>query len=135
MIKVAKKKSYRCTKCCFQESDLLNFKPSSKFELITSIGVLQKCGLTPHQYFSKVNSLLLTNGLFFFDTKNADWKEFQRGATPYGGHKWFTIQELDNAIKSTGFTILECGGFLPREFQVVDKTGSHSIFYLLRKST
>ncbi|MBT3981955.1 MAG: class I SAM-dependent methyltransferase [Bacteriovoracaceae bacterium] len=111
------------------ETDLID----QKFDLVTSIGVLQNCGLNIDTALTGLVSLLGQGGTIFFTTKNQNWNKFTSGElTPEDAHLWFDPNIILEKLRNCGVEVEEIGGFLPRENRVVEINDSHT-FYILGK--
>ncbi len=118
---------------CFTGS-FLDFTPSQKFSLVTSIGVLQKCGISLQKALDKMSSLLKDNGVLFFTTKNLDWALFSNPeVVPFEGHHWFRLQQLKDAVAVAGLEIESIVGLLPAEGKVTSPNEAHSVAIVARK--
>lgn len=118
---------------CFTGS-FLDFTPSQKFSLVTSVGVLQKCGISLQKALDKMASLLEDNGVLFFTTKNLDWTLFSTpGVVPFEGHHWFRLQQLKDAVVLAGLEIESIVGLLPAEGKVTSPNEAHSVAIVARK--
>ena len=105
------------------------------FDLITSIGVLQKTTMTPVDFFQHAASLLVPGGLLYVDTKHAGWKQFREpGFLPEPNHEWFMLDALCNSLSTAGFTLEEIQGFLPDTGAMVEPSESHTIFCIARRA-
>jgi UDP-2,4-diacetamido-2,4,6-trideoxy-beta-L-altropyranose hydrolase len=132
MIAMAQQKTYQTQNVRFVKENFLHLDPSLKFDFVSSIGVLQKCGVPPFLFFSKIYSLLKPGGNAFIDTKNSKWSRFTNNELlPYQGHKWFDPEEVQGIAELVGFKVLKKGGFLPQTNEVVPLNESHSIFFHL----
>lgn len=118
---------------CFVGS-FLDFAPSRKFSLVTSVGVLQKCGISLQKSLDKMASLLVPDGILFLTTKNLDWISFSNpDVTPFEGHHWFTLQQLQDAIVRAGMELESIAGLLPAEGRVTPPNEAHSVAITARK--
>jgi SAM-dependent methyltransferase len=136
MNEMAAARSYKTSKAGFFKQNLLDFSPEKPFDLITAIGVLQKCGISPFLFFNKVYSLLADDGEFFFTTKNLGWEKFAtRELTPFHGHKWFYPDDLSRVLETCGFEVRRCGGFLPSDNLETDLKDSHTMYFDVKKKS
>ena len=71
MIQEARLKTYRAEHSAFHQLNFMSLRETETFDLISSIGVLQKCGVAPMVFFAKVYSLLKDGGRAFIDTKKS----------------------------------------------------------------
>lgn len=118
----------QCSNCRFRQKDFLELSEGD-FDLITSIGVLQKTNIPVEQFFRHVSELLVPTGRAFIDTKHLDWEKFDKpDFSPEPNHRWFQINEITEPARSTGFVLVETAGFLPRKNSIVQPTESHTIF-------
>lgn len=135
MIECAIKKPMQ-SKTYFLVGDLefLPFKNSS-LDLLTMIGVLQQCGISPEIAIKKAARVLAEGGRLFLTTKNLGWNKFkEEGFNPYPGHSWFFYDEIATILQSNGIEIREHGGFLPREGRLVEINESHTFYILGERS-
>lgn len=107
----------------------------SLFDLITSIGVLQKTTMAPALFFQHAAKLLVPGGLLYIDTKHAGWKRFDEpGFLPEPNHEWFMLDALCKALTTAGFTLETAQGFLPDTGELVEASESHTIFCIARRA-
>lgn len=117
--------------CC---GDFSQIRFKENFDLVTCIGVLQKCGVSLRKAIKILASFLKPGGQLFLTTKNLDWQEFRKpGFAPYPGHHWFKLADLENAIIASGLRIKNLIGFKPYERKVVAPDQSHSVAILAIK--
>jgi len=101
------------------------------FELVTLVGVLQQCGSRPERALPACAERLKPDGQLFLTTKNLEWQRFQGGELkPEESHSWFTYEELAEVLRSCQIQIVQSGGFLPREGQIVPLEESHTMYVL-----
>lgn len=104
------------------------------FDLVTLIGVLQQCGMPPERALAVCISRLKTGGQIFLTTKHLGWQAFIDGTlSPEPGHSWFDFDELSEMVCSLQVEIVQSGGFLPREGQIVPVKQSHTFFIVGKK--
>ncbi|MBC8555277.1 MAG: class I SAM-dependent methyltransferase, partial [Candidatus Brocadiales bacterium] len=85
-------------------------------DLVSMIGVLQKCGGSPRSIFLEIFRILGDKGQIFFTTKNITWEEFSKpDVKPYKGHSWYNPADLLNQLSDIGFDIKNAEGFIPGE--------------------
>jgi 2-polyprenyl-3-methyl-5-hydroxy-6-metoxy-1,4-benzoquinol methylase len=102
-----------------------------RFQLVTLIGVLQKCGSEPEAFLTQALDCLTDDGQLFLTTKHLGWRAFERdGLTPEPNHSWFDADDLADAVRHAGGAIVTHGGFLPHENQQVPLADSHTQFIL-----
>lgn len=118
---------------CFVGS-FLDFDPLKKYSLVTSVGVLQKCGIPLQKAFDKMASLLDDDGVLFLTTKNLDWEAFSNpDIVPFEGHHWFTLQQLKDAVTRAGMELESIVGLLPAEGKITLPNEAHSVAIMARK--
>jgi len=132
-INQASRKNFK-TKHTFLECDLekMPFNEGS-FDLVTLIGVLQKCGCTPETAIECAAKPLKVGGRIFITTKNLGWVEFKRGVVPEEGHNWFYYDDIAKILQQNSIIIIKSGGFLTRENKIVAMNDSHTFFILGEK--
>lgn len=105
-----------------------------QFDLITSIGVLQKTTFSVREFFRQTHHLLVPGGRVFVDTKHINWKMFHKpNFSPEPNHQWFNLDKLITCAHRSGLAVDRYGGFLPEEGKVVPPEDSHEIFLTARK--
>ena len=119
----------------FLEQDFMEQVPSAPFDLVTCIGVLQKCGTPLYKSVARLAELTAPGGQVFVTTKNLDWIKLQEPEfTPYPGHHWFHIQDIKNAFRAAGMFIRKIQGFEPREEgRRLPPLKAHSVYVLAEK--
>lgn len=134
MLAAARQRGYACP-TRFVEADLADLPAEPReFDLVTAIGLLQQCGLTPAAALRACAAPLRVGGQLFLTTKNLAWAEFASGRlAPEPTHSWFTPTELTAALAAAGMEVAELAGLLPREQRVVPPTESHTLYILARK--
>lgn len=133
LLAVAKGRAYQTTNLHFHLQDFLYplEKNHTTFDLVTSIGVLQKCGLPLQTAVARLAEWVKSGGQLFITTKNADWSEFKKeGFVPYSGHHWFSLLELETAFLEAGLDIVQFAGWEPRSNTIVGRNESHTVFIL-----
>jgi cyclopropane fatty-acyl-phospholipid synthase-like methyltransferase len=134
MIQYANKKKLKPS-IKFKLEDFSTSSYKYNFDLITSIGVLQKTNLKPKAFFQTISTSLKPEGKFFITTKNLYWDKFTSGEfVPENLHNWFIPEEIIKLVKNSGLNILEIKGFLPKENLIVDINQSHT-FYIYGEKT
>lgn len=109
--------------------------PGAPFDLITSLGVLQKCGIPLRKAAALLADQLAPGGQLFVTTKNRDWRRFDEpGFRPEAGHHWHGLAELRRAFDLAGLKIGRIGGFDPRSGRVVAPRASHDVFIHAKKA-
>ncbi len=105
----------------FHIADLATLPDSlSGFDLISMLGVLQKCGMDPRDVFHALAPRLNSGGRFYLTTKNRLWSKFSDGyLQPTVGHSWYNPYELAEIADAAGFKLHRLGGLLPREAREV----------------
>lgn len=117
----------------FYKKDFLEFE-ESEFDLLTSIGVLQKTNIPLKDFFIKAYKILKKNGILFLDTKNINWEEFSKPEFfPEDSHDWFEVKELEHYASLAGFKNITTQGFIPGESRIVKANQSHTIFLTATK--
>lgn len=120
----------------FVESDLEEMHREELFDLVSSIGVLQKCGSLPEDFLTACVKMLKPGGQFFMTTKHIGWKEFCNGRlTPERNHSWFDYSEIKNILHNLKVDIIQSNGFMPREGKIVSFENAHTFYVLGIKST
>lgn len=117
----------------FMLIDFMSLK-DRQFDLITSIGVLQKTTFSVKEFFQQTYNLLAPGGRVFVDTKHINWKMFHKpNFSPEPSHQWFNLDKLIKSAQRSGLEVDRYGGFLPEEGKVVPPEDSHTIFLIARK--
>jgi len=117
----------------FRVADFMEVK-NAEFDLITCLGVIQKTNFTLPQFFQHVAELLCAEGYLFVDTKYSGWKKFKNPEfIPEPIHQWFSLQQLRNALQTSGLQEIKLSGFLPVENKLVAPEDSHTIFLIAQK--
>lgn len=118
----------------FELDDFLEYKKVG-FDLITSIGVLQKTNMAIQDFFSHAYALLNRKGQIFIYTKNIHWEKFDEpGFEPEETLDWYSGEQLITAAKKVGFKYILIEGFIPGENKVVKPNQSHTIFLIANKA-
>jgi 2-polyprenyl-3-methyl-5-hydroxy-6-metoxy-1,4-benzoquinol methylase len=119
----------------FIESDIEEKFGGETFDLVSSIGVLQKCGSRPEDFLKACVKMLKPGGQIFMTTKHIGWKEFSDGRlTPNPNHSWFEYKEIVNILQSLKIDIIQSNGFMPREAKIVSLENAHTLYILGIKS-
>jgi ubiquinone/menaquinone biosynthesis C-methylase UbiE len=106
-----------------------------RFDVVSMIGVLQQCGVGLDRALKALARVTAPGGQLFIDTKNLGWRSFENGElVPDPSHSWFDWDEIAAATSNAGFKVVNSGGFLPREGQVVPMHSSHNLFLLARRT-
>lgn len=114
-------------------ADFMQFS-ERPWDLITSIGVLQKTTIPPAHFFTHAFELLEPGGYLFIDTKHVGWKRFaEPGFLPESSHAWFSADELLKPCREVGFHVLDFNGFIPETGTVVAPEESHTVFLYAQK--
>ncbi len=117
----------------FRKIDFMELT-EGEFDLISSIGVLQKTTMTLTDFFAHATTLLKSGGQLFVDTKHSGWKRFlEPGFEPEPSHLWFSLEELCSSISAAGLILKEMQGFIPNENKIVSPEESHTIFCIAYK--
>ncbi len=104
------------------------------FELVTCIGVLQKCGYLVHQAIQRLAELVSEGGTLLLTTKNLSWNRFNDpGFKPYTGHAWYLPDQIKKELRNTGFDIHDMRGFEPRGKHWLPINDAHSLMVLAKK--
>jgi len=135
LISFACSRSYATGQREFRCQDFMDDVKNGAFDLVTAIGVLQKCGISLRKAVARLAELVKPNGQVFVTTKNLDWKMFSNpGFNPRIGHHWFHMEDIKAAFSLAGLKIIMMEGFEPR---IKEKTcppeESHSIYVLAQK--
>lgn len=135
LLNFAKSRKYQTGEAHFHLHDFLfPAKELTQFDLVTSIGVLQKCGLPLKTAVARLAEWVKPGGQIFVTTKNADWEEFKKeGIVPYSGHHWFSLLELEAAFQYAGLELVQFSGWEPRSNKIVSKTAGHTVYLLAVK--
>lgn len=135
LLRYAKNQSYKTRYIDFRCQSFMNDIPEGPFDLVTSIGVLQKCGVSLRKSVARLAELVKPGGQTFVTTKNLNWKKFNDpGFDPYPGHHWFTLEEIHTAFSLAGLKIVKLKGFEPRKLVVTEQPeDSHSVYVLATK--
>lgn len=105
------------------------------FDLVTMIGVLQKCGTEPRPFLAHALTALRSGGQFFMTTKHIGWRAFrEEGLAPEVGHSWFEHEEIVRHLESLGASVRATGGFVPRTNEVVPIEDAHTIYFLAERT-
>jgi hypothetical protein len=105
-----------------------------RFDLVTLIGVLQKCGMPLDRALAAAAAPVASGGILFLTTKNIDWNAFDRpGFAPEANHCWFRLDDILAALAGLGFEIVDYGGLRPVDAQRVPVAESHSLFVTARR--
>ncbi len=129
----SKKKKYK-TKTMFINKDIIKINDSSKYDLVTLIGVLQNCGHDPYFLLKKIIRKIKKNGLIFLTSKNLNWLKFKNEKLfPEKDHSWFNIQDIVIFLKKNNIKILKKKGFIPTSGRIVKEELSHTFFILGKK--
>jgi 2-polyprenyl-3-methyl-5-hydroxy-6-metoxy-1,4-benzoquinol methylase len=120
----------------FIEADIEKVPKDEFFDLVTTIGVLQKCGSMPEDFLTACVKMLKAGGQFFMTTKHIGWKEFSSGClTPEHNHSWFNYKEIINILEKLNIEIIESNGFMPNEGRIMGLENAHTFYVLGIKST
>ncbi|MFA6316414.1 MAG: methyltransferase domain-containing protein [Elusimicrobiota bacterium] len=120
----------RCTlpRARFLLAGLGDTIPGAPFDLVTSLGVLQKCGIPLMKAVALMAELLAPGGQLVVTTKNRDWTAFRKpGWVPEPTHHWFRLAELREAFALAGLDIVRWTGFEPRTGRTGRPESSHSV--------
>ncbi len=136
LLEVASARSYGAIKAEFIKRSLRE-PVGERFDLVTSIGVLQKCGLPLVKAIAKLSEMMNPGGTLFLTTKNAGWEKFQNaaGLKPYSGHHWFHVEEIKSALDAAGLQIRELAGFEPKTEEIGRPEFFHSIYVCAERKT
>ena len=134
IIQFARNRSYNTDIVNFRIQDFTNPVAGEPFELVTSLGVIQKCGINLDTAISRLGELVKPGGKLLITTKNLDWDAFDNPVcTPYPGHHWFRVEQIKQAFSKCGLTILKFTGFEPRQGIFLSSAKAHSIMVLATK--
>jgi 2-polyprenyl-3-methyl-5-hydroxy-6-metoxy-1,4-benzoquinol methylase len=117
---------------CQNFMDLISHEP---FDVVTCIGLLQKCGVPLRNAVARLASLVRPGGQLFVTTKNLDWRKFKEvGCDPCKEHHWFRLAEIRESFFFAGLRILAMNGFEPRDgIKPIPLEDAHSIYVLAEK--
>jgi len=111
--------------------DFMEHISGEPFDLVTCIGVLQKCGVGLYKAVNRLAELVRPGGRLLISTKNLDWAAFNEpNCTPYPGHHWFKTAQLQKAFLDAGLIINAFQGFEPRTAKMLPVEDAHSVFVL-----
>ena len=110
-------------------ADLVEAGTLGRFDLVSLIGVLQRCGHAPVTLLRSATANLEDCGQLFLTSKNLGWSRFEGDLEPEAGHSWFEPDEIAALLAELGIQVLELGGFEPRTGQRCELRESHT-FYL-----
>jgi spore coat polysaccharide biosynthesis predicted glycosyltransferase SpsG/2-polyprenyl-3-methyl-5-hydroxy-6-metoxy-1,4-benzoquinol methylase len=135
MIKFSKQQVYKTNRANFRCQSFFDPVIGYPYDLVTCIGVLQKCGIPLNKAVSRLAELVKLGGQVFVTTKNLDWERFKEpDFFPEKGHKWFSLAEIREAFALAGLTIKKLEGFEPRiKGKVCRPQSSHSVYILAQK--
>jgi SAM-dependent methyltransferase len=133
LVRFARESGHKSPHAEFALGDFL--EPSAggteeQFDLVTLIGVLQKCGASLRKGIGRAAERVRPGGQLFLTTKNLDWDRFRDpGFRPEADHHWFRVSEVESALKLAGMALLCLKAFEPRSGQAFAEPGaSHSLF-------
>ena len=128
-------KTYKTRNIMFFNQNFIDRTSYEPFDLVTCIGVLQKCGIPLRKAIARLAELVRPEGQVFVTTKNQDWNKFTEfGYTPYKGHHWFRLDEIREAFSFAGLSIIVMNGFEPRiGIKPIPLEEAHSIYVLARR--
>jgi len=131
LIRIAK---HRCKNFLFYNKNFSKIKFKNKFDLITMVGLLQKCGSHPYHLIIKAIKSLNPNGIILITSKNLSWDKFNnKNFLPEKNHSWFMPKEICNVMKKANLKIIENKGFLPQKNKIVSLKNSHTFYILSQK--
>lgn len=135
MIAQAGEKSFQ-SPARFQTCDLEAMPEDiEQVDLLTLVGVLQLCGCSLDGALAACLDRLKSGGQIFLTTKHLGWKAFgEPSFVPNKDHSWFLFDDIRRAVENGGIEILQSGGFLPREAEIVALEESHTLFIHGRKA-
>ncbi|MDQ5988526.1 MAG: Ubiquinone biosynthesis O-methyltransferase, mitochondrial [Syntrophus sp. SKADARSKE-3] len=135
LIEYARQKTYRTGAARFTCGDFLQHEADGTYDLVTAIGLLQKCGASIFKSVAKLAEFVKPGGQVFVTTKNIGWRKFdEMNYVPDPNHHWFSIDEIRDAFAFAGLTVTALKGFEPRQTGAVSApSDSHSVFILARK--
>ena len=113
----------------FACADLVDAPSFGSFDLVTLIGVLQRCGHAPQELLAAAVANLAPSGQLFLTSKNAGWSRFERDLEPEPGHSWFDPDEIAALAGGLGVAVEALGGFEPRSGERLACRDAHT-FYL-----
>ncbi|MCB2211521.1 class I SAM-dependent methyltransferase [bacterium] len=122
--------------CEFHVADLATLPETlTGFDLISMLGVLQKCGMEPRDVFHALAPRLSTHGTLYLTTKNRLWSKFSEGyLQPTVGHSWYNPYELAEIAEQAGLSVQRLGGLLPREAREVPVDASQTVYLILTRA-
>lgn len=123
-----------CIECGDIVDDPRRPERAGRFDLVTAIGLIQRCGHVPAEVFAALAEPLAPGGRLYLTTKHLGWRMLRRGCfEPDPGHSWFELDDLHRWCAAAGLHVDRTGGFLPREGRIVDPAESHTVFLVARR--
>ena len=119
----------------FRRQDFMDDIKEGGFDLVTVIGVLQKCGVSLRKAVARFAELVKPGGQVFVTTKNLEWQRFKEpGFVPHPDHHWFRMEDIKAAFLLAGLKIIRVEGFEPRiKGKTCPPEDAHSIYVLAEK--
>lgn len=132
LLRFAAEKDYATPGRSFSCQSFMDPVDGAPFDLVTCIGVLQKCGVPLRKAVARLAELVRPGGTVFVTTKHRGWKRFgDEGFVPHPGHHWFALSEVLEAFAGAGLRVERVRGFEPRaELSECAPEESHSIAVL-----
>ncbi len=135
LVRYARDRKYKTGGVAFRCRSFFDEIAGHPFDLVTCIGVLQKCGIPLEKAVARLAELVKPGGQVFVTTKNRDWYKFKSSRfVPARGHHWFRQDEISRAFTLAGLNIREYRGFEPRvrgDLRAPEQ--SHSVYILATK--
>lgn len=129
VVRQARERTYHTRRTRFVVAGLEGRIPGGPFDLVTSLGVLQKCGIPLRKAVALMAARLRSGGQLFVTTKNLDWRRFKEpGFRPEPSHHWHRLSELRRAAELAGLRDTRVGGLIPATGRVVAPKASHDVF-------
>jgi spore coat polysaccharide biosynthesis predicted glycosyltransferase SpsG/2-polyprenyl-3-methyl-5-hydroxy-6-metoxy-1,4-benzoquinol methylase len=131
MIAFASGRDFRTRDRRFLRQSFLEPVPGAPFDLVTCLGVLQKCGLGLKRAVRGLARLVRPGGRVLASTKNLGWKAFDApGFLPYPGHHWFRPAQIQEAFEEAGLRLEFLRGMDTRTKTFQAPEDSHNLLVL-----
>ena len=127
LIKFCKKKKFKF-KIKFLCKNIINYN-AKKFELVSSIGILQNCGLSLTQYYKSICNLTKKKSYVFINFKTKKWIKFKDISQSELSNIKLYEPEIVKKIFSKKFKFIKSGGFDYKKLKKINsfKTGEYFI--------